>query len=63
MRTKDVIALFGTQAKLAAFLNITQPSVSNWGDEVPLLRQYQLRERMPDIDKRIMRLRRRATRR
>lgn len=63
MKTKDLIAVFGTGVKLAKFLKITPPAVSMWGDEVPPLRQYQLRERMPDIDKRIMKVRRANIRR
>lgn len=60
MKTKDAIAVFGTAMKLAKFLNITPPAVSMWGVFVPKLRQYELREKMPDIDQRIMKLRRSA---
>lgn len=47
MLTKDAIAFFGTQAKLARALGITRQSLKSWGDVVPLARQYQL-ERLTD---------------
>lgn len=51
MRTEEVIALFNNNAaSVARFLNITRAAVDKWPDEVPLLRQYQLRERWPGID-------------
>lgn len=41
--TKDeAIHYFGTQAKLAAALGITQGSVAGWGDRPPIPRQYQI---------------------
>ena len=42
MRTQDAIAHFGTQAALAEALGIKQPSVADWGDTVPPLRQIQI---------------------
>lgn len=44
MLTADAIAHFGSKAKLARALNISKQSISQWGDEVPLLRQFQLKE-------------------
>lgn len=41
--TKDeVIAHFGSQAAAAEALGIKQPSVANWGDPLPELRQLEL---------------------
>jgi transcriptional repressor of cell division inhibition gene dicB len=42
MRTKDVIAHFGSQAAVARALGIAQPSVATWPEEPPPLRQLQL---------------------
>jgi DNA-binding transcriptional regulator YdaS (Cro superfamily) len=42
MLTKDAIAHFGSQAGLARALNIKPPSVADWGETVPPLRQLQL---------------------
>lgn len=50
MNTSDLEKVFGTQVAIAAFLGISRAAVSQWGESVPELRQYQLRERMPNID-------------
>jgi transcriptional repressor of cell division inhibition gene dicB len=42
MTMKQVLSHFGTQTKVAEALKISQAAVAQWGDEVPLLRQYQL---------------------
>lgn len=42
MLKKDVIEHFGSQASVAAALGISQPSVADWGETVPPLRQIQL---------------------
>jgi len=42
MKTKDVIAHFGSQAELARVLGIKPPSISGWGEDVPALRQLQI---------------------
>lgn len=44
MLTKDAIAYFGSQSALARALNIEQPSVAGWGEEVPPLRQLQIQQ-------------------
>ena len=44
MLTKDAIAHFGTLKALADALGIKSPSVCNWGDTVPPLRQLQLQQ-------------------
>jgi transcriptional repressor of cell division inhibition gene dicB len=46
--TKDqAVAKAGSATKLAAILGVTKQAVSMWGDELPPLRVYQLREKKP----------------
>lgn len=48
MKTEDAIKHFdGKKIELAKALKISPSAVTMWGDEVPLLRQYQL-ERLTD---------------
>lgn len=42
MRTSEVIEHFGSQAAVARALNIKPPSVAEWGETVPPLRQLQI---------------------
>lgn len=42
MKTTDVIEHFGSQYAVARALGIKQPSVANWKDEPPALRQLQI---------------------
>lgn len=42
MLKKDVVDYFGSQYAVARALNIKQPSVANWPDIVPPLRQLQI---------------------
>lgn len=43
MNTQDAIKHFGSIKKVAEVLNITRvQSVYQWGDKVPMRRQYQL---------------------
>ena len=45
MTKQEAIDLFdGSIRKLAEALGITEQAVSQWGDEVPELRAYQIRE-------------------
>ena len=44
MKKVDVIKLFGSQRAVARALGISEPAVSRWGEEVPPLRVYQLRD-------------------
>lgn len=44
MKTTDAIKIFGNAAKLAAALGIRRAAVSQWGDDVPPLRAYQIKE-------------------
>lgn len=53
MKTEAVTRVFGTKVAIADFLGISKQAVSDWGDEVPPLRQYELRERRPTIDQEI----------
>ncbi len=41
MKKKQVIDYFGTQQKAADALGLEQPSVANWRDPLPALRQLQ----------------------
>jgi len=49
MKTSYVINKFGSVKELADFFDISVQAVYKWGDEVPELREYQLRARRPDI--------------
>lgn len=42
MRTQRAIDYFGSQAELARKLGIQPQSITDWGDEVPRLRQLQI---------------------
>lgn len=51
MRTDDVARIVGGKASIAALLKITPAAVAQWKETVPPLRQYQLRELRPSIDR------------
>jgi hypothetical protein len=44
MKTMDVVKRYGSKAAVARALGITQNAVVQWGETVPIFRQYQLRE-------------------
>lgn len=44
MLTADAIKHFGSRAAIARALGISRSAVSYWGEHVPALRAYQLRE-------------------
>jgi hypothetical protein len=44
MRTKEVVALFGGVKQMADALRIWPQAIYAWGDTVPELRQYQIKE-------------------
>lgn len=44
MTKQEAIAALGSAKSLADALGITESAVSQWGDNVPILRQYQLKE-------------------
>lgn len=50
MLKSQLIAVLGSQQAIAELLGITKGAVSQWPEEVPRLRQYELRERRPSID-------------
>lgn len=47
MKKRQAIRRAGSSANLARLLGVTPQSVSGWGDELPPLRVYQLRELRP----------------
>ena len=44
MKTQKAVALFGSANRLAKMLGITRQAINQWGEDVPLLRQYQIDE-------------------
>lgn len=42
MKKEDAINHYGSPTQLARALGITLQAIGQWGDDVPLLRQYQL---------------------
>ena len=46
MKVKSLVSKVGSKAKIASLLNISAAAVSQWGDKVPELRKYQLKEIM-----------------
>ena len=42
MKTADVIEFYGSQRSAAKALNLSQPSISNWGEFPPDARQLQI---------------------
>jgi hypothetical protein len=42
MKTADAITHFGSQGLLAKALDVSQPAISKWGEDVPVLRAYQI---------------------
>jgi len=55
VKTKDLISLFGSVQAVRRLWTppLTRSAIYQWGEEVPELRVYQLREKHPDIDARI----------
>lgn len=49
MKTDEVIKKLGGGAGVARLLGITRSAVAQWGDVVPELREFQLRQRRPDL--------------
>lgn len=47
MKTRDAIAKAKGRDKLARILGITGSAVSQWGEDVPELREFQLRRKKP----------------
>lgn len=42
MKTQNVISHFGSKLKLAQALNVSKSAISQWGDDVPALRAFQI---------------------
>lgn len=42
MNLQEAIKFFGTKKALAEALDIGRSAISNWGDEIPPQRQYQI---------------------
>jgi len=68
MRKDDLRAVYGTLdaiGEVFAPVNDGEPlsrsAISQWGDEIPPLREYQIKELVPDIERRIARARSRAS--
>ncbi len=66
MRKADLLLVFGTGTAIAELFkpynadrSLSRASISEWGDTIPELREFQLRELFPDIEERISRARRR----
>lgn len=60
MKKSELLAVYGTLDALGAVfapvnngVPLTRSAISQWDDEIPQLRVYQLRELVPDIDARI----------
>lgn len=49
MNTQHLIRLVGSAKAVSELFGITQSAVSQWGETVPTLRLYQLRDLRPDL--------------
>jgi len=47
MEKSTAIRLAGSQTKLAAILGISQAAIAQWGNDVPVMRIYQLKTLRP----------------
>jgi len=61
MKKSDAIAVAGSIPKLSELLGIRKQAIYQWGDEVPRLREFEIRERIADFDRRLTKLRARET--
>lgn len=48
MKTKQAIQMAGSPTALAKIFGITSAAVHQWGDDIPRLRIYELREKRPE---------------
>ena len=53
MKKAALVEVLGSQQAIAELLEISKGAVSQWPPIVPELRQYQIREKIPDIDRRL----------
>lgn len=51
MDMSTLLAHFRTKTAIAQFFGITPAAVAQWGDRIPPLRVYELRERKPELFK------------
>lgn len=66
VKKADLLVLYGTLESVGeAFAPVndgtplTRSAISQWADDIPELREFQIRKLMPDIDKRIAAAKRR----
>lgn len=59
MKTRDLVAVFGSLQAIGDQFGISRSAVSQWGDEVPPRRLNELRGIHPDIDERVRRAKKR----
>lgn len=52
MQTKTAIEAFGSIRQLAAALGISVQAVYQWGEQVPVLRRYEILELRPELRER-----------
>lgn len=69
MKKSDLLAVFGTLQRIGDLfapvndgIPLTKQAISDWDEEIPPLRRYQMYELVPDIDKRIAAAKRKAAR-
>lgn len=51
MTTLEAVQYFGSKRKLAEALKLSTQAIQAWGDTVPPLREYQLKDIMATIEK------------
>jgi len=49
IKTESLVKALGSRAEIARFYGCVRQSVNDWGENIPELREYQLKERRPDI--------------
>lgn len=66
MKKADLLLVFGTGSAIAQLFKpynedrpLSRASISEWGEKIPELREFQLRKLFPDIDERITKAKRR----
>lgn len=69
MRKADLVSVFGTFRAIGDLFKpfnqgkpLTKSAISLWGDEIPELREFQVRKVVPDIDNRIVESKKRRPR-
>lgn len=51
MTKQEAIDLFGSARKLAEFLGLSVQAIHQWDDEIPKLREYEIREKIEEDQK------------